>query len=349
MATIPATHRLFRRIEGETVLGVSYSQIELFQQCPYRWYRQYVEGEKVDEKTEALAYGSTIHQMLETFFKGHCMYDAAGISSLFNYYEAMEAIPFDSIESMIECGRDAVDFIAWLSDLFKRDLKGFIRQDAELSSMEKLLRRGTLVEAEEPFVLPYKLPKGIDINGERFERVHITGSIDLHKVYAGSHYILDWKTGRKMFSDEKLETNLQFPIYSFYVLRKYGKLPRKCFYFFTRNQEYQMVDVDEARVRMSVSIMNDVFGKMYDFETKPVGHFYLYKEKEVRGVKKYVKVKAEPDEPMAENMKPCPSALCHWCPFGPAKRQSCVYASDWEPSKKKENGNGRIPDAKGDT
>lgn len=338
---IPASNRLFRIVNEEKALATSYSQMKTFMQCPYKWYRQYVDGDVRIEKTEQTSYGSVMHKVAEAFFRGGCMYEGSGLSSLFNYYSGLENIPYESTESMLECGKDAAKFLEWIGNIFKREGLSYKVPRESLDPVEKLLRYGKVMGAEEQFDLKYKLPEETEINGMKIDHVYISGCIDLHTVYSGNtHYLVDWKTGGTLFNEMKLEEDLQFPIYSFYVLRRYGCLPKSCLYFFTRKLESQVVRMDMEKVRKSVETINGILRRMYNFKDYPVKYFHLYKEKEIDGEKKYVMVKAEPTEPMAENMKPCPSKLCAWCRFSPALGGDCLYASDWSPEKEEEDDRG---------
>ena len=69
---IPENNLLCKVINGEKVLAASYSQIDTFVQCPYKWYKTYVEGNRSTEKHEATSYGTVIHQTMEYFFKNGC-------------------------------------------------------------------------------------------------------------------------------------------------------------------------------------------------------------------------------------------------------------------------------------
>jgi hypothetical protein len=48
----------------------SYSSIKLYEQCPYRYYRQRVAKDIIDEGGEASKYGERIHTFLENRLKG---------------------------------------------------------------------------------------------------------------------------------------------------------------------------------------------------------------------------------------------------------------------------------------
>lgn len=342
MVKLPATNILFKNSEEGLKLMVSYSQIEMFQQCPYKWYKSYIEGMRSFEKQEATSYGTVIHQMLEYFFKNWRKPNAKDLQDAYNYFSSQEEIPFESIESGLMATKDACLLIGWISDLFKKGDDGeYVMKYDELSPVEKIIRKASAIGIEERFELPYKLPVPLETDEGTFTHVHINGSIDLHmgmkkngKIH---HYIVDWKSGKKTFDKAKLNHNLQHPIYAFYVMRKYGDgLPDMGIYFFTRMREYQLVKVDEERRDDAVKILNECFRKMYNFDDRSVSTFLAYIETEnENGEKKYSYKYARLRDPLPENMKPCPSPLCYYCDFGKHKKNLCPYSSTWDPSKKK--------------
>ena len=338
---VPESHLLYKVVDGRKRLCVSYSQIETFLTCPMKWYKTYIEGDRSFEKQEATSYGSVIHSVLEYFFKNEKKPSAKDLGDAYNYYAFHEEIPFSSVESGLRATKQAVELISWMGELFEKKNGIYVKPDSELNPAEKLLRRGVMVGIEERFDLPYRLPEPVDINGEVHTHVIITGSIDLHPVIKTKdgihHYVVDWKSGNHLFDNKKLETNLQHPIYSFYILRKYGgALPDMCIYFFTRTREYQKVKVDKDRVNKSIEILNDAFKRMYNFGNRNVSKFYSYSEIEKKdGSKGYVYRTEKLRENLDDNMKPCPSALCYYCDFGKHKKGTCPFSSDWDPSKKK--------------
>lgn len=341
MSYVPETHLLFKEVDGKLTLAVSYSQIETFLQCPYKWYRTYILGERSTEKQEATSYGTVIHRTLEYFFKNRKLPTGKDLGDAITYYYYQESVPWESPESMLEALRQGGELLAWIVELFEVGADGkYVQKYRDLNPAEKLLRAGTVIGVEEGFNLSYDLPLTTDINGIEFTSVNITGSIDLHlamqdKTGKEHHYVVDWKSGRKLFDKEKLENNLQHPIYAAYVLRKYHRgLPDIGLYFFTRTREYQMVRVDKTRLDKSVKIMNDVFSRMYDFDNNPVEHYLEYRERPDKSG--YARYKKKLESPVAENQKPCPSALCYFCDFGMHKRGVCPYSSDWDLSKKKQ-------------
>ena len=63
------------------------------------------------------------------------------------------------------------ELLAWIVDLFKKDGNRFMIADSDLNPCEKLIRHGAIVGVEEDFVLPYRLPKPVDINGTVHSRI----------------------------------------------------------------------------------------------------------------------------------------------------------------------------------
>lgn len=336
---IPETHRLYRIANDKKALSVSYSQIKTFQKCPLKWYYSYIEGIREEKKTENTEFGFLMHEVLEAFFNSGCAYDAKGLSDLYNFYAANRMINWKSIESGLEYTKCAVNFLGWISKIFERDGNGkVIRPYNSLSDVEKLIRGGKSNQ-EERFDLPYRLPVQVSINGEAWDNVMLGGSIDCHKMFGKEekeHFLIDWKTNSKPFSKEEMEGDLQFPIYSMYILRKYGKLPRACTYVYIKTNSSDTVMMDMEKVKKASRAISGVLSEMYDFGNKRVSRIALYKKK-ASGYYGYSE--AELKEPVTPNMKPCPSKLCYWCDFSKHKKGVCPYSSGWTPEEEeKQNG-----------
>lgn len=335
---VPETHLLYKEFEGVKRLAISYSQIDTFLTCPMKWYKTYVEGKRSTEKQEATSYGTVIHKTLEYFFKNGKQPSGKDLGDAISYFAYQEDIPWQSPENMMIAMKQSGELLAWITDLFKKDGNKFIISDSELNPCEKLIRYGSIVGVEEDFVLPYRLPRPVDINGVIHTHVYIVGSVDLHLAITSKrvvhHYVIDWKSGNKVFDSKKLETNLQHPIYSFYIFRRYGKiLPDMNIYFFTRTRQYQKVKVDEERKMKSIELLNDTLSKMYDFEDSSVKQFQAYVMTEDGS--RYSRKRATLSKEIAANMLPCPSALCYYCDFGLHNKNECPFSSDWDPSKKR--------------
>lgn len=283
--------QLTKIFDDQEKLAASYSQIESYLQCPQQWYRRYVLGERTLITSIALAYGSSIHQTIEWFYKHGMKASEKDLIDTWEDYAFLQNIPYTNEEDKARDRLDAYSCIRWLLSVYSKPID-------HLTPLELALREGEIVGVEEPFVLPYKLPLTTTVDGKDYNEVVLNGSIDMHVKTKDGHIIIDWKSGKKLFDNNKLNTNLQHPIYSFYVLRKYNEgLPARNYYVFTRTHEYQVVNVDVNRVKNSVDILTKTFGDMYDFKKNA-------------------------------NQKCCPSALCYWCEF-----TDCKMRSQWKPKK----------------
>lgn len=336
--TIPDNHLLCKEIDGKKVLATSYSQIDTFVQCPYRWYKTYVEGYRSAEKHEATSYGTVIHKTMEYFFKNGCLPSYEDMSKAFNYYADQEQIPFSDIKSQIVAMQQAARLIRWVVGLFERDAAGNFKKGwPDLTPMEKVIRGSRPAGVEEDFVLPYKLPKALTLDGVTYDKVHIIGSVDWRGEYKTKDrtviYTIDWKSGKSLFDDDKLQHNLQHPIYSFYILKKYGALPDMCSYFFTRTLENQNVKVDKDRLMRSVGELNTILADMYDFETKKVESYEAHVWDEGGRKYRYERHYLMGRQPAC--LEPRPKPLCFWCDFSVHKTGTCKYSSDWDESKRK--------------
>lgn len=329
------TGRLVKLVEGEKRLCVSYSQIETFKQCPYKWYLSYVEGLHEDERQEALSYGSVMHKTLEFFFNNKRIVSPGRLSQAFNYYSRQEDIPWNSIESMLKAGKDAAEMLGWLSRICRFHNGKFDVPDGEVDWVANLIRYGKIEGVEEGFCLPYRLPGPVSVAGDDHLSVWLNGSVDLHLSLLGRHYVIDWKSGNTLFDEKKLATNLQHPIYSFYIMRRYGVMPEGNLYFFTRKIKHQRVTVDRDRIKKSVEDLNATFSEMYEIDkgTKDTFRGYFNSGTEESPSYKWYNCKLK--EPVRLNRVPCPSALCYYCEFGKYNRNLCRYSSDWDPTKKK--------------
>lgn len=334
--TIPDTNLLTKTIDGEKKLAVSYSQIDMFVGCPMKWYKTYVEGNRSTEKTEALSYGTVMHGTLEWFFKNLCRPSADDTARKFEELAEKEEIPFESMYSQVESMRDALLMIGWVTGLFEREGKTFKREWSTLSPIEKVIRGSYPAGVEEGFNLPYKLPLSVTVGDNTYDKVIITGSVDWRGEFKTRDdkiiYTIDWKSGRKKFGQDKLDHNLQHPIYSFYILRKYGKLPAMCSYVFTRFRESQEVKVDMDKVKRSSSELTGILRDMYDFDNEGVTEYDAHMRTKTGG---FFKTRMRLPDAMPRNMEPKPSPLCYWCDFSVHKKGGCPFSSEWEPSDKK--------------
>lgn len=271
--------------DGE--LKSSYSQIDMFLQCPYRWYLNYYLDKRTEGRFKALEYGSAVHETLEEYFdarKNGIVMTQEELVDIYHMMFEMHRIPFDSEEE---------------KELFLHEgLMMINRLYNPINAMDKLLSSTDVeilgVEMPLDLEIPIKPVRRIiiDENGEEneveFETAHIIGFIDLVLRTESGIIVIDHKSGKNKFKKDKLESNLQFPIYAMAILEKYGELPVKSMYNFTRVHDYQEVFIDSKRVAESRQEIAKIFNKM--------GHPRL----EIDGTPKFTAK---------------PQFLCGWCDF----------------------------------
>lgn len=302
--TLPKENKIihFNKESNEYEIKLSYSQLESFEDCPVKWYRNYVLGEKDPVKSEALDYGKAIHKVLEDFIDSKFTLNPMALVNIYMQQLAEYDIKFESEESREKCNLQALSMITRMYNLKNRE-------DDELSLFEKMFFKGES-ETEVPFALKYDLPNPVEISWtdkntnlratQVFKSVVFGGFIDHVISHNGCYIINDHKTSSKLFKEDKLNNNLQFPIYAMVCLRKYGKLPKHCFYNFTRTGEYQSVDVTMARITSNVipkinGILNSMFSGL--------------------------------------ELKENPSPLCYWCEFGFHHKNICKESSKYKRKK----------------
>lgn len=312
---IPDTNLLYKEIDGEKRLAISYSQLTTFMDCPYKWYRTYLLGERDKSKHEATSYGTCVHQTLEHFFNTGRALTRQQMCDTFCYYAEKEQIPYISLHSQIKGHIDSMKIINWIADIYERDKEGnFVKKD--VSRAEYIMRMSNVAGVEEDFVLKYRLPYPININGKEESHVYFIGSLDLHLEKNGFHTIIDWKSdGKGRYDEKKLESNLQHPIYSMYLLRKYGVYPRSCLYIHTRSQICEEVKVDKERINKSVESINSTLRQMYSFANQ------------------WAEACKRKDDDFDEYelvKKTNPTPLCFWCNFSRTSGNGvCQYSSNY--------------------
>ena len=216
----------------------SYSQIDLYERCPYQWWLKYVQQSQSNIASKHLGYGLAIHETLELFFKMHCNgelppYDV--MVSMYYHFLNVHSIPYDSYEEEMEW---TMEGLLMLERLYNPK-----------NELEKLMTTAKIIGVEKSFVVP--------LHG-----VNIIGFIDLVlKTYDGI-IVVDHKSGKKMFDKSKLNDNLQFPIYAMAIKNEYGELPVKNYYNFTKVHNLQEASVTEQKIKEAELRISKIFKKM---------------------------------------------------------------------------------------
>lgn len=180
----------------------SYSRIEAFNDCPYRFFLKYISRCEEVDKFYA-SYGSFIHKLIENYYRGILSKEDMVTEFLTGFSENVKGIrPKESIvQKYIKCG---IDY-----------LSGF-----------------------EPFKYPMvDVEKRVDFE---IDGLQFVGFIDYLGEKDGEYYIIDNKSRdlkprsnrtKPTAKDKELDTMLrQLYIYSAAVKQEYGKFPKAlCF------------------------------------------------------------------------------------------------------------------------
>ena len=270
-------------------------------QCSYRWFRDYLKGERSHAKQEALDLGSSVHLTMQEYceaLKSGKKWELAEAISLLDMNMELQDIEFSSDESKEEA-----------VEQHRTMIEGLVYGTSKLST---LLMDCEIVACEKDFQYKIDLPFYVRYGEEMYSSVYIIGSIDLIiKDKYGNLIVVDYKSGKKVFDNSKLKNNLQLPIYSLVVKSIYGRLPSRTLYYFTRLDEIQEVSP------LALS-KEDAF-----IET--------YKNGKVKSVQRTVNdikdiligIFTEMYKPHKYSAKPSP--LCSWCTHGAYEKNDCPF------------------------
>lgn len=180
----------------------SYSRIECFNDCPYRWFLKYIRQYKETPQFYS-SYGSFMHKLLEGFYKGELTKEEMLTKFLFDFSDEVQGIrPQEStVKKYITSG---IEY-----------LKGFEPLPYNVLGIEKKVE--------------------FEING-----IPLVGFIDYLGEKDGEIYIVDNKSrdlkprsNRKQptANDKEIDEMLrQLYIYSAAIKQEYGKFPKSlCF------------------------------------------------------------------------------------------------------------------------
>lgn len=307
------------------LLSVSYSKVDLFEQCPMKYKLKYIDKMFSFNPSVATETGSLLHKVLE--LKCNSIINGEEV----NYPTLIKGIS-EGIQDETEKGDDFLPGTEKLStkymeDWYKPDNKSGMNYPEKIQLfIDKVLP--TRIEdkiwkplaAEQPFEFVWRY--GEDSKDES-KAVIVHGFIDridyeqqnLDGTYHGL-CVVDYKTSKDIFPDSKVKTPLQHFLYSLGCLHMYGELPKRHVYDFICLDKTQ--DSDKGEV--------------------------CTKGWHKRAMKKFNKLLNEIDE-LTENgiFPPKPTPLCYWCDF-PSKSHtpnasdkfsgSCEYYSLWKPEQK---------------
>lgn len=286
----------------------SYSKLNTFDTCPYRFKLRYEDKNFSSSSSLAMEIGTIAHKCKELVAQDL-------IDGNKPNYEAIEHIywnGFDQLPGKDPSGKDhGVEHIPGANELKQKYIFDWMAPDNKSGltyDQKSKLFCSNLVDMEnDPIWHPIdvEVPFTIDYNDHTLH-----GFIDKLEANAnGDIRVVDYKTSKAVFRDDAIKTAMQMVIYSLAVEQMYGKLPVQHLYDF--------VFIGKKQHACTSGYLN-------------------------RGKKKLDKWFNLLDECRETNIwRPSPSPLCHWCDFCATNNDAdvemkffCPYHSLWTPSNK---------------
>ena len=289
----------------QRVLATSYSQIEVWLNCPHRWKLDYLLGQREVTKAEALDLGTSIHSTLEEYFNGvkdGKVWELGEAHDMLDFNMDVNDIPFASEENRVVAEQQHHNMV-----------EGLVNGTSNLANF---MKDKDVVACEKDFKLCIELPFDIVFDGNKYNRIFLLGSIDfIVKDKDGGLHVIDFKSGKTLFKPKKLKENLQLKIYSLVVKQIYGRLPVSTQYYFTRMDTFQSVlplaENDEERYveyykngkpKAIGSTVDEIYNQLVN----------IFRDQYTTG--KY---------------KAIPTPLCSWCSHGMYEKNNCTYAQKY--------------------
>ncbi|MDP3710461.1 MAG: PD-(D/E)XK nuclease family protein [bacterium] len=256
-------------------MRTSYSSIDTYLQCPQKYKFQEVDKIRAPKSREAI-FGTAIHSALNFMFKNNPL--------------------FPTLDEVVDHFRQNWPGLEKLNQEAKQDsLKTFWTEKEEKVLFEdgvRLLKRFyeknapwnfTVLELESRFEVP--------IQDEKTGEVHIlAGIIDRLDKTPEGYEIIDYKTGKKMPTQDSLKTNLQLSLYSLGIQKKWPHLnieDIKLSLYFLKHEDKLSTKIDGEAAKKTKEHVLKTIADIQD-------HLQTGKE-----------------------FEPMPSALCNWCSYRP--------------------------------
>ena len=281
----------------------SYSKLDLFDQCNYKYKLQYIDGNYSDESTLVLDLGTIAHKGME--LKARYLKEGKEIN-----YEYIKSVVTNGIQEKTDKGDKYIKGVKELKnkyfiDYYKKCDKTGMNYDEKLDVYYNSLVKKDfskdgwkVLDIEKAFEIVYE------------NRCILTGFIDRVDINDnGDIRVIDYKTSKSTYDEKKLATPLQMVIYALACKELYGRLPIEFIYDF--------IFINEEQCACSKG--------------------YL-----ARGEKKLNKILDNIDECLkVGEYKPNPTPLCYWCSFAShtplassKTKDLCNFHCMWTPTDK---------------
>jgi hypothetical protein len=285
---------IVKEIDFKTQKVVSFSQFQMWHQCPHKWANRYVRSIKKDKPTINLCFGTAIHKTLQDYLK--TMYGESGAAAdrlnMFDLFqesfieeyqktkEDNKGINFSDAIEMQEFYDDGVAILDW----FKKNRRKYF-------------------DAKGTYLVGIEMP----LQKEVKKNVLFTGSIDfiLYDERVDKIYVYDIKTSTKGWNDWNKKDDSktsQLLLYKQYFSELYGfDVNRIEVEFFIVKRKIQPNEFQEFPKR--VQTFSPAAGKIKMNQAKKMFEEFINDGFDENGKlveKEYTKNKTK---------------LCEWCPY----------------------------------
>ena len=247
-------------------MRISYSAIDTYKTCPLKYKYQEIDKIKVPKSKEAV-FGTALHTSLKFMFSRDPLYPT--LDEVVNFY----------LEKWAHYAKKAI----WNDE---GEVRAF--QDQGIAILKKFYSHNqpwnfNVLDLESRFEVP--------LTDEHTGETHtLAGIIDrIDKPDDNTYEIIDYKTGRRMPSQETLDQNLQLSIYHLGLVRRWPHIENKnirlTLHFLKHGEKISTTRTADDLERTKKTIL----GTIHEIHER----------------------KSKDDFP------PTPSALCNWCGYRP--------------------------------
>lgn len=189
---------------------LSASKLKVYEQCPTQYKWKYILGHK-DHANIYGVLGSAVHKAIQDKY----IYPDTDIIYLFQQAYARWVTP--DVDQFYKARELYIQACEWLESF-----------DFEYYTP---FRDDTKPVLEKHFRLPYSIDNVPVCTLEGY--IDFIGTVNNGETL----FVVDWKTGREVYSNKKVEKDIQFIIYDWAIEQLYGKKPEYIIYHRLRNHK----------------------------------------------------------------------------------------------------------------